>query len=182
MPIFEEKQRNTVGYANYGWQSTVEQSLGKLNLIAFGYIAGYKDAADQLVEENCQSPFIDAIMFPILFLYRQYLELVFKNIILTAYKDDKEKAEKIIKTCSHKLGSIWIEVKSIYKGKLDKEQIKTVKNLVSEFDKYDLLSFNFRYYFDKELKSTIPKEFSVNLLKLKEEIEKIDNIFYNTYN
>ena len=43
----------------------------------YGYIDSYKTAADELVEKSGAE---DLLVFPVVFCYRQYLELVLKTI------------------------------------------------------------------------------------------------------
>ena len=46
------------------------------------YVIGYKHAADNLVAQIVNGdPYQDALVFPICFLYRQYIELRLKEII-----------------------------------------------------------------------------------------------------
>lgn len=147
----------------------------------FGYIGGYKDAADQLIENNFKYPNVDILMFPILFLYRQYLELVMKNIIIRHYEKNAEIAQAIIKNTKHNLLSVWEQVKLILHEDLTQEQKETIENILISFHKYDSGSTNFRYYFDMKLESTLPEKFSVNLIELQNAMERIDDILYFTY-
>ena len=46
------------------------------------YVIGYKEAADKLVENIMDTPrYQDTLVFPICFLYRQYIELRLKELI-----------------------------------------------------------------------------------------------------
>lgn len=59
--------------AYFGWQRNIQSP----SIISFGYIESYKNAGDTLVE-NRGAP--DLMMFPIFFSYRQYLELLLKEV------------------------------------------------------------------------------------------------------
>ncbi|MDV0443828.1 hypothetical protein [Methanorbis rubei] len=66
---------------------------GDMNMQFYGYIQGYKNAADTLIihalEKGC--PFVlDTCVFPVCFLYRQYIELALKKIYLSNTKDTEE--------------------------------------------------------------------------------------------
>ncbi|MGL4876100.1 MAG: hypothetical protein ACRC30_15785 [Clostridium sp.] len=57
--------------AQYGWRKNFDDET-----FTFRYIDSYKNAADEIVELLIP----DLYIFPIIFSYRQYLELVLKNI------------------------------------------------------------------------------------------------------
>lgn len=81
--------------SQYGWQKDLGDST-----YTFGYIASYKEAADTLVEKMLP----DLLLFPIVFCYRQYLELLFKNIYHQNKSSDEYTA--FIKRVSHSLRKI----------------------------------------------------------------------------
>lgn len=180
MTIFKNKTRNRIGVGNYGWQNIVEDELNINGLTEFGYISGYKDAADDLVEQTLGTELINLYMFPIVFLYRNYLELVLKNIIIT--KVPKKDLNKYTEKFNHDLKKTFKVVIKLIKDELSEKDIEKIYSVVSEFHTFDKNSFNFRYYFDKKANSTLPNVLSVDLIKLREEIDKVDSILYSYYN
>ena len=110
------------------------------------YTIGYKEAADILVQsivERKGTP--DTLVYPIVFLYRQYLELRLKDL----YRDgclllDKKPNLKI----NHNLKTLWQAVRKIFEevwpnGNM--EQWEALDDLIQQFVVIDPGSFTFRY-------------------------------------
>jgi len=115
------------------------------------YSQGYKDAADRLVEyAQTDSTSINLIVFPILFLYRHYIELALKEIILTATQYLKKEHSTIN---SHNLSQLWKETKKLISEadlNIPKDDIVAVENQISQFHELDKSSMTFRYPVDKQ--------------------------------
>jgi hypothetical protein len=170
--IFKNEFRREEGIVNIGWQKNVEETLGIANLINYGYISGYKDAADDLVEKVSYTSLGESYVFPIVFLYRQYLELMFKNIYVQI-----NRGEQNIKF-NHKLDKLWIEIKNNLVN-LNANEISLVDAVINEFQLIDSNSTSFRYFWNLDLSATLPEKLSVDLIFLKEQIDKVDSIFYS---
>ena len=90
--------------SHIGWGDTTTQF--------YGYIEGYKTAADNLIENALASKDIktlDTFFFPICFLYRQYLELQMKSIILEYSSVSRRAKQALIKDIGHDLLFAWIK-------------------------------------------------------------------------
>ena len=93
-------------YAHIAW--------GDINTQFYGYIRGYKEAADTIIQQALKkgdNSTLDTYVFPACYLYRQYLELALKDIYLTNSKDSRQDKIATIKSCGHKLVDIWKKVK-----------------------------------------------------------------------
>ncbi|KJU72459.1 hypothetical protein QJR32_07075 [Clostridium baratii] len=185
--IFSTNTINNVNCARIGWQKHFDNSFGTTGTLEFGYIDGYKTAADILVEQSNKTTLFDLLVFPIVFQYRQYLELVLKNIIIRSY--EKETAKKIIKDCSHDLRKAYDKamealekIEALENRKLINEEGKEfIKDVVNEYDDFDKFSFNFRYNYSRNLDDTVPKELYVDLNMLYEKMDKIEGLLYFSY-
>ena len=111
------------------------------------YARGYKKAADTLVEEVLRTAnHQDILVYPILFLYRHYLELQLKVIIAEGRRllDDGEGFPT-----NHDIASLWSIVKGItrkvWHSPTDPIEFKSVDHIISEYSKIDAGSFSFRY-------------------------------------
>ena len=72
-------------YAHIAW--------GDINTQFYGYIRGYKEAADTIIQQALKkgdNSTLDTYVFPACYLYRQYLELALKDIYLTNSKDSRQ--------------------------------------------------------------------------------------------
>ncbi|MDU4800953.1 MAG: hypothetical protein E6X81_08125 [Clostridium butyricum] len=180
--IFSQKYSNSYGVGQIGWQKNVEKSLGIEGLISSGYIMGYKSVADDLVEECYNTALADTYVFPIVFLYRQYIELLLKNIYFKFNSDEQKEKIIFIRKHGHKLSKVWKKVKELMEeNNYKKSDIQFIESFIKEFEKNDPNSFNFRYFVNKDFTATLPNEIYVNLLGLKEAIDKVDDILYSTY-
>ncbi|WP_195972438.1 hypothetical protein [Clostridium thermobutyricum] len=155
------------GYtAHYGWQGSNE----------FGYIAGYKNAADILIEQFTP----DLNLMPIMFNYRHYIELILKNICY-CHMDDGE-YNNFIRKKGHNLKQIWNRSKKFLVQILKEEDLFDIETIINIFNLLDRDSLAFRYEFTKKSKPSItPGRFTINLFALKRDIDYIDKLLYTTY-
>lgn len=140
--------------ALYGWQNHFGQ-----NMINFGYINSFKEAADDLVEQLCP----DLYIFPIMFCYRQYLELLLKNIYALKVKENEYVS--FVRKVSHDLFKIWSYVKPILEKLHSQDQIDLINEVVCLIHELDSNSYTFRYPKDKKLNDSIRNEFTINTKK-----------------
>lgn len=115
------------------------------------YSKGYKDAADRLVEyTQTDKTSINFLVFPILFLYRHYLELALKEIIIAANRF-LEKEHNVAK--SHNIMHLWEKVKGLISDvdlDIPSNEMNAVENQISQFYKLDESSMTFRYPVNKQ--------------------------------
>ena len=169
--------------ATIGWQLLMGETTYN-----FGYINSYLEAANCLLERHVP----DLYVFPIIFCYRQYIELSLKNIC------QKDMAEQdyinFIRKVSHNLNAIWIEAQKHLNAFniTDKEQINFMNNTVNDFNLIDPTSFSFRYPQDKKMNKSLENHFSINdngtveqmvinLKNVSENLETFDLIIRHTY-
>lgn len=214
MKIFydEEVGGGSIANINALWQNSSYATIDDkcIDNNRFPYIAGYKNAADIVVKESINNPLKDIYVYPIVFMYRQYLELLFKNIYLL-YEQDKNKHRSFIKKVNHSLKDIFDECRPlIEKYYSDKNldnccsllefdssmshiyienrnpqkliSIEEIEGFINDFNTIDSNSFNFRYDFEKSLEKTIKTPKSIDLKELYIMIERIDEVFFITYN
>lgn len=142
------------------------------------YATGYKDAADVLVahieeHQRCQ----DTLVYPVVFLYRQYLELKIKNLIQQG-RHLQDIHESFSKT--HRIDELWkvcsALLREIFPGDSEKEQAE-IARLIEEFCKVDPKSTAFRYPEDQDGKASLPPRVRhINLRNVKEVMDKISVI------
>ncbi len=138
------------------------------------YADGYKKAGDIIVDYLKDDGFeIDLIVYPIVFLYRQYIELRLKEIIREGKKllDEKGDYPK-----HHKILYLWKEARDILvrvwpKG--PKEDLEAVESVLKQFAEKDPDSVTFRYDEDKKGKSTTKEIDYINVRNLKNVIDRI---------
>jgi hypothetical protein len=138
------------------------------------YALGYKDAADLLVshvEDGGRSQ--DTLVYPILFLYRQYLELALKELIRDA-RILEEIDEPFPKT--HRIDELWRICQTLLRQISSDEPIEyldEIGRLIGEFSKVDPTSMAFRYPEDRDGNPSLPGISNINLRNVKEVIGKI---------
>jgi hypothetical protein len=111
------------------------------------YIAGYKRAAELLIEHvlNDKAGF-DTLIYPILFLYRQCLELQLKSLIKNgSCLLDSPKAAPT----THNLTNLWGDCKKIlekiFDGNDDQRSLKEIGKIIIQLSKIDPSAQAFRY-------------------------------------
>ncbi len=138
------------------------------------YARGYKEAADILVCHVAeQARGQDALVYPVVFLYRQYLELALKDLIRAARK--LQEIEDPV-PMNHKIADLW----SVLQQLLSKiapgdsvEELHQVGRLITEFARVDPTSMAFRYPEDREGNPSLPGIDRINLRVVREVIAKV---------
>ena len=143
------------------------------------YVNGYKQAADALVEHVKQiHGNQDTLVFPIVFLYRQYLELRLKQLIRDGCQLFDQSASFPKK---HELDRLLAECRPIL-SKLEPpvpaSDLEAVDEAIAQFCAVDPTSQAFRYPTDKEGKPSLPADLRyINLRNLAEVMERIGGFF-----
>jgi hypothetical protein len=141
------------------------------------YALGYKEAADrlvaQLLEERRRQ---DLLVYPVVFLYRQYLELAIKGLIRQgqALLDIPAKLP-----ASHRIDQLWVDCSKlltrISPGDSLEEQ-RQIGRLLREFSEVDPTSTAFRYPVDTAGNRSASGIRHINLRNVRDVIGKISVI------
>jgi hypothetical protein len=142
------------------------------------YILGYKEAADRLViQVNERSSHQDLLVFPICFLYRQYIELRLKEIIQTGrlLLDEEGKFPQ-----HHKITDLWTLaaqiLKKVFAEDSDPPDLSLVAHVIAEFSKLDPDSFAFRYPTDRQGAKELQGVTHINLRRVAEYVNAFSDI------
>jgi hypothetical protein len=141
------------------------------------YAAGYKTAADMLathVIEHANRQ--DTLVYPILFLYRQYIELCVKEIIRSGleYLDRDAKAPR-----GHDLGQLWAQAEKLLTEMFpgdSVEQVRQTGRIIRDFNKVDPQSDGFRYPENKQGEQTLQGIRYINIENVREVVERLSII------
>jgi hypothetical protein len=148
------------------------------------YILGYKKAGDVLVEfvKETQSE-QDILVYPIVFMYRQYLELRLKWLIQVSY-DLLDRELDFPRT--HKLDILWNRLRIMLpqiEASVLSEDLEAIDDAISQFCKIDPTSETFRYPTNKEGDNSLsPDVRIINLRQLGDIMQKIASYFDATAN
>jgi hypothetical protein len=122
------------------------------------YSEGYKTAARELSTDYEKRDIKESatLIFPIIFLYRHYIELTLKDLIKEIdSKLNFQRNDKILD--KHTLLPLWKEAINQYEKYILENNvlvftspIKEERSIVKQFNKVDIGSFSFRYPTDKE--------------------------------
>jgi hypothetical protein len=142
-----------------------------------GYSTGYKRGAAILSGFVCnQQEYQDTLIFPILFLYRHYIELMLKQILSNC----AVLLEKQIKFKHHNLQEYWelakVNIEQCSEDPLPKEFIISIDSIVAQLNGVDSASDAFRYPSRKNGTPTLPGIKYINIKQLSEEMDKISGI------
>ena len=139
------------------------------------YILGYKRAGDILVENVKETRSDqDVLVYPIVFLYRQYIELRLKQLIQSG-KELLDKEPKFPK--KHELDILWNEFRPILskvESSTRKIDLDAMGELMSQFCTIDPTSVAFRYPVTKDGGKVLSSDIRlINLRHLSDTMEKI---------
>ena len=111
------------------------------------YAKGYRLSADYLVDlALSESSKRDFLIYPILFLYRQFLELSLKEII--TYAEELTDEGKSKRRDHHRLDGLWTQVEQLMTAVSDgslHNEVTVIGNAVQQFASIDPTSQLFRY-------------------------------------
>jgi len=115
------------------------------------YADGFKLAADKLVNQITGEPWDDRLINPVVFLYRHFVELKLKEIILDLDSLGGTQVPEGI-FMKHDLMNLWDYLKKhlscIRAPIVDKQIIPSLHSMLSELHKLDPDSYHFRYGID----------------------------------
>lgn len=133
--------------ASDDWQRNAQISKGVHGRLVI-MMTGYKKAADQLVEATHRSGYDrDTLVYPIMFMYRQFIELELKYIIST-YGRSVGVPEN---WKTHDIRHLWTEFVKVlarYDVKDPDDTDSAVSSIIAEFAKVDPQSYSYRYPVD----------------------------------
>ncbi len=142
------------------------------------FAMGYKMAGDMLVQyvkDNDRDQ--DFLVYPIAFLYRQYLELRLKELIrVSSTLLDKDIKPPI----GHNLISLWRlarpNIEAVWPGFETRVYLKMVEDRLKELCDLDPGSYAFRYPEDTKGGATLSGIMHINLKQLMDVIQGISNV------
>lgn len=132
---------------------------------------GYHDAAHHLfesIEATDARHLNDAVVLPILFLWRHFLELTLKTLLMDLMSYNRGGAGPIRAT--HRLDYIWRDVRKelvLFAGGKREPELEAIDAVIGEFMKHDPKGIDFRYATDisgNPTQKTLPR--LINLKKL----------------
>jgi hypothetical protein len=146
------------------------------------YMDGYKTAADELVQCLLASETVgrrDTHIFPILFLYRQFIELELKWIFLVYSDSDTSAKKKLIRgERAHDLINLWEKAKPIVlEGATLQEDVAIVEDYIMQFHELDKSSSSFRYPINKNLEQILDSQRRINLPNLRQRMDELYHFF-----
>jgi len=144
------------------------------------YAEGYKEAGDIVSKwVNDNKILQDSLVYPIVFLYRQYIELVLKDIIGSMNKIEKGKYE--FPTKNHNINELWKDVKTLLKNndiKMASEDLLNVDNILMQFSDHDPSSETFRYPFYTDGSPIKINLQNINIRNLSEVVDALHTYFF----
>jgi hypothetical protein len=141
------------------------------------YATGYKDAADLIIERVIQTrQGMDTLIYPAAFLYRHYLELRLKELIIHAEQLLDLSGE--IKHL-HRIDLLWISARRLLEQVWPdgpKPDLDVVSECIKEFCELDSQSMSFRYPVTKDGAETLPGVKHINLRHLMDVMARVASL------
>ncbi|MEX5567972.1 hypothetical protein Q1J55_09110 [Pseudomonas syringae] len=138
------------------------------------YAAGYKDAADAILyalSERRTS--LDSVIYPLVFLYRQGLELQIKLILPLARQLANSPAKE---DHSHSLMPMWAELRTLLNELTSHacdQEVPAMEQFLHQLAEIDPQSFAFRYPEDKKGQLSLPDLYHINVRHLSEVMDSM---------
>jgi hypothetical protein len=143
-----------------------------------GYAQGYKAAADFIVNgaidgHRSYAFNVSYLVFPVVFLYRQYIELRLKEILLLGIHTNYE-THGLPK--HHRVDELWKHARRYVEHLAPIDSLDALEVCIQEFSSFDSEGMAFRYPVDKQGKPHLPEWTVINLRHLGETMERIGNL------
>lgn len=151
------------------------------------YTGGYKEAGDLLLKYALRSGRQHVLVYPIIFLYRHYIELQLKEIIVNNRSylgksepfPDYHNIDRLWEICKQDL----IDIDEPLLNQLDQKRYEEILSQydalgkdVSQFSQWDPDSQHFRYPVDKKGNPIVLDLRSINLRELEELMRRISGL------
>lgn len=176
-----------ISSANKNQEATISSKF--FNSKYYEYEIAYKKAADMLVDKAISdgSLFLCVSTYPIMFLYRQFIELYIKDILS---RFDPEFNGRKPPYSKHNIYNLWKKLLEIVKGHLNyfPQEVENTQftdilistdDYMAEIAIFDRDSLAFRYPDDKtHTKIFFPNEIPVDLVNIKYRIDELANILF----
>jgi len=142
------------------------------------YAEGYKKGGDILVQYVIDNDWDqDFLVYPIVFLYRQYLELRLKELI---HVSSRLLDQNIDIPRDHNLVLLWSKVspniEQVWPDSQTKRHLAAIKDRLEELCSIDPRSYAFRYPEDTKGAPTLAGMEHINLRRLKDVVQAISNV------
>jgi hypothetical protein len=149
----------------------------------YRYVVGYKEAGDRLVQSLLEnSRHLDLVIFPTVYLYRQYLELRLKQLLI---EGNRLLDKPFVLPKHHRLDTLWYDCKHLLKQiepNMSDQEIIALECCIIEFHTIDPFSMAFRYHVDTHDIPSLPPDLDyINLPNLAQGMAKIDAFFDAVY-
>lgn len=143
------------------------------NLYARGYRIGAEYLADYVMNMHRHQ---DVLVYPIVFMWRHYVELRLKEIIRSASTSMDDSTELKL---DHKLHALWKRLRPLVEEiELDADPfpLNAVEEIIAQLDEIDRHSFAFRYPTGKDGAPSLPGELSyINIRNFTEVMQRVAN-------
>lgn len=157
----------------------------------YSYIIGYWEAGNILVEKalTLQTPEKGHLFYPICYLYRQFVELTTKQLIIKTEKlyikaASLEFQQKILSSYhserlkdTHSLEKLLDILIDTLESVADEQFDKEIKKLIIEYHNIDPDGQKFRYPISTKNQISFPNQKSIDLVELKNGIKSIASYF-----
>ncbi|WP_223497068.1 hypothetical protein [Pseudomonas sp. A-RE-26] len=138
------------------------------------YAIGYKDAADGLLQAIVErKASLDSAIYPLVFLYRQALELQLKLMLPLARRLS---GEEPLDDHRHELMPLWRTLRRLLEKldpRPDDEELPAMDSFIQQFQDVDPISFAFRYSTDKKGALSLPDLQHINVRHLSEVLDSV---------
>ncbi|WP_027834862.1 hypothetical protein [Maritalea myrionectae] len=174
---FRWPQSDDLPFAVDKTQEHNAQILGGVDLRLLAMVEGYKLGADHMVEKALDDENErNMLVYPIIFNYRQFLELNLKAQIYSFGHYVGVQAN----WKTHNLEHLWLLFKEMLEGfgTEDPDQADgVVSNIVAEFSKIDPQSYSHRYPVDRNGDALPISRDELSLSQLRDVMEAVENYF-----
>ncbi|MEE8229762.1 MAG: hypothetical protein V3R69_07850 [candidate division NC10 bacterium] len=147
------------------------------------YAEGYREAAEHLgraAARRRSTLTIDAVICPLVFLWRHYLEIRLKEIIISASALLGKHPIKPERT--HNLNSLWKKARPLLEKALNLQDgaLLQADTIIKEFHNHDPTSQGFRYEVDKDGNPSPPTVTQINVSNLNRQMMQLARFLEGT--
>ena len=146
------------------------------------YALAYKEAGNAVIESvQAKRVAPDSVAYAVCFLYRHYVELMLKGLIKLSTSLDGDGIEY---PKSHRIDELWKQCRPLLEHAFpegEKADTDAVEGCIQELASLDPSGEGFRYGEDRGGKTTLPKPAQLNLVNMRDVMNRMAGLLEGSY-
>lgn len=166
------KPQNEISH--FGWEGN---GAFAFSCNADAYFESAETLYAKMRESGKKFSVLDGHIYPLVFLYRHFVELYLKGLYIKYSGESEENIKIFLNEVGHDLNASWAKIKPfLSKGKKhvgSSQNIGAIEHYIKEINKFDSTSMTMRYPITKDLDTMHPKAIHLDYINLHDRMAEL---------